>query len=176
MRRSEDTSRSGRGLAAPCTPALSLAIPDVATALTILQGFPVLTISGWPTPTPERKKCGGARSARSATLFSLTVFGGWGATSPELESPAQFLHRRLVPPRSEHAPYCHEVRLLHLTERLLVERLVVIRHASPLAQERQQCLKEELHILIKLLPFRGASPVFGRVGARLYLLESILAQ
>src|SRR5215472_5498627 len=29
----EDTSRSGRGLAAPCTPAFSLALPDVATAL-----------------------------------------------------------------------------------------------------------------------------------------------
>src|SRR5215472_34049 len=36
------------------------------------------TISGWPTPTPERKKCGGARPALRHTFFSHIV---WGAGS-----------------------------------------------------------------------------------------------
>lgn len=49
-------------------------------------------------------------------------------------------------PGRECMPSCHKVRSLHIAQRLLVERLVVVRHTSTLAQERQYRPKYESHI------------------------------
>jgi hypothetical protein len=42
-----------------------------------------------------------------------------------------------MPPGGQQAPGDHEVRLLHLAERLLTDPLVVRRYPHPLVQERQ---------------------------------------
>ena len=78
-----------------------------------------------------------------------------------------------VPPGSKYAPAFHEVRLLHLAERLLVDPLIVVWHTGPFAQERQDCPKYTAHILIKALSFDGPSTTFPWIGARLNMLDSM---
>ena len=81
-----------------------------------------------------------------------------------------------MPPGGQQTLCCHEVRLLRLAEHLLVELLVVLRHAGPLAQEGQGRPKEEFDILKKALPFGGTSVIFQGTGSRLYLLQAMPLQ
>src|SRR5260370_26948596 len=87
-----------------------------------------------------------------------------------------FFLPRLVAPNREQAPRRYEVRLLQLAERLLVDRLVVVRHLTPLTQERHYRPIDKPHILRKVLSFGGARSIVQRVRARLDVLETIIVQ
>ena len=46
-----------------------------------------------------------------------------------------------VPPSGKHTPAFHEIRMLHLAERLLLDPLIVVWDPCPFAQKRQDCPK-----------------------------------
>src|SRR5260370_13110850 len=77
-----------------------------------------------------------------------------------------FFLPRLVAPNREQAPRRYEVRLLQLAERLLVDRLVVVRHLTPLTQERHYRPIDKPHILRKGLTFGGPRSILHHVKAR----------
>src|SRR5712692_6718346 len=111
----------------------------------------------------------------------MRVWSGKGAAAQTYSAlfrrwcPLFFLPRFVAPSR-EQAPRRYEVRLLQFAERLLVDRLVVVRHLTPLTQERHYRPIDKPHILRKVLTFGGARSIVQRVRARQHVLEPILVQ
>src|SRR6266852_1340787 len=99
-----------------------------------------------------------------------------GYTFYRCASPLSNLYRLFLrrpgSPGGEHAPGSRKVWLLYIAQHLLVERLVVVRHAAPLMQERYYRPEHQPQVLNKALAGSSAGAEFQQRGVRLNVLKS----